>query len=35
MKEVILEITDLKKNYGPKSVLNGVSLQVKKGEILP
>lgn len=34
MKEVILEITDLKKNYGPKSVLNGVSLQVKKGEII-
>ena len=34
MGEVILEITDLKKNYGPKSVLNGVSLQVKKGEII-
>lgn len=34
MEEVILEITDLKKNYGSKSVLNGVSLQVKKGEII-
>jgi len=34
MEEVILEITDLKKNYGPKSVLNGISLQVKKGEII-
>lgn len=33
-EEVILEITDLKKNYGSKSVLNGVSLQVKKGEII-
>ena len=33
-EEVIVEITDLKKNYGPKTVLNGVSLQVKKGEII-
>lgn len=34
MENVIVEINDLKKNYGPKSVLNGVSLQVKKGEII-
>ncbi len=34
MDEPILEIIDLKKNYGPKSVLNGVSFQVKSGEII-
>lgn len=34
MDEAILEIIDLKKNYGPKSVLNGVSFQVKSGEII-
>lgn len=34
MEEVILEISDLRKNYGPKSVLNGVSFQVKSGEII-
>ena len=34
MEDVILEITDLKKNYASKSVLDGVSLQVKKGEII-
>jgi ABC-2 type transport system ATP-binding protein len=34
MEEVILTIKDLKKNYGQKSVLNGVSLQVKRGEVI-
>ncbi|MBS4207226.1 ABC transporter ATP-binding protein [Bacillus sp. FJAT-50079] len=34
IEDFILEITDLKKDYGPKSVLKGVSLQVKKGEII-
>ena len=34
MREMILEINDLKKNYGPKTVLNGVSLQVQSGEII-
>lgn len=34
MEEVILAIDDLKKNYGSKSVLNGISLQVKRGEII-
>lgn len=34
MEDVILEISDLRKNYGPKSVLNGVSFQVKRGEII-
>lgn len=34
MEEVILTIKDLKKNYGPKGVLNGVSLQVKRGEVI-
>jgi ABC-2 type transport system ATP-binding protein len=34
MDEVILTIKNLKKNYGPKTVLNGVSLQVKRGEII-
>jgi ABC-2 type transport system ATP-binding protein len=34
MDEVIVTINDLKKNYGPKAVLNGVSLQVKRGEII-
>ncbi|MCM3409540.1 ABC transporter ATP-binding protein [Metabacillus litoralis] len=34
MQEVILTINDLKKNYGVKTVLNGVSFQVKRGEII-
>ncbi|MDD9313842.1 ABC transporter ATP-binding protein [Cytobacillus firmus] len=34
LEDVILEISDLRKNYGPKSVLNGVSFQVKRGEII-
>lgn len=34
MEELILEINDLKKSYGSKSVLNGVSLKVKRGEII-
>lgn len=34
MDEVILTIHDLKKSYGPKAVLNGVSLQVKRGEVI-
>jgi len=34
MDEAILEIIDLKKNYGSKSVLNGVSFRVKSGEII-
>jgi ABC-2 type transport system ATP-binding protein len=34
MEEFILTIKDLKKNYGPKGVLNGVSLQVKRGEVI-
>lgn len=32
--DILLEITDLKKNYGAKSVLNGISFGVKKGEII-
>lgn len=34
MEEVILSISDLQKSYGSKVVLNGVSLQVKRGEII-
>lgn len=34
MEEVLLSINDLRKNYGSKLVLNGVSLQVKRGEII-
>lgn len=34
MEGVILSIHDLQKNYGPKAVLKGVSLQVKRGEII-
>ncbi|KML41822.1 ABC transporter ATP-binding protein [Cytobacillus firmus] len=34
MEDVILEINDLRKSYGPKSVLNGVSFGVKRGEII-
>lgn len=34
MEEAILTITDLKKNYATKAVLNGVSLQVKRGEVI-
>jgi ABC-2 type transport system ATP-binding protein len=34
MEEVILTIKELKKNYGPKGVLNGVSFQVKRGEVI-
>lgn len=34
MEEVILSIHNLKKNYGRKAVLEGVCLQVKRGEII-
>jgi ABC-2 type transport system ATP-binding protein len=34
MEEIILTIKDLRKNYGPKAVLNGVSLEVKRGEVI-
>ncbi|MGY6209022.1 ABC transporter ATP-binding protein [Cytobacillus firmus] len=34
MEDVILEINNLRKSYGPKSVLNGVSFGVKRGEII-
>ncbi|QCR31110.1 ABC transporter ATP-binding protein [Lysinibacillus sp. SGAir0095] len=34
MQEVLLSIKDLRKNYGAKTVLNGVSLEVKRGEII-
>lgn len=34
MEEVLLSIQDLQKKYGSKAVLNGVSLQVKRGEII-
>lgn len=34
MKEIILSIHDLQKSYGRKAVLKGVSLEVKRGEII-
>lgn len=34
MSETILEIKDLKKSYGSKDVLKGVSFQVNRGEII-
>ena len=34
MEEYIVSLNDLKKSYGSKSVLDGVSLHVKKGEII-
>ncbi|MCM3388262.1 ABC transporter ATP-binding protein [Ureibacillus chungkukjangi] len=34
MDEILLSIKDLRKNYGSKTVLNGVSLEVKRGEII-
>ncbi|WP_226669782.1 ABC transporter ATP-binding protein [Metabacillus litoralis] len=34
MEEIILSINNLKKSYGGKSVLNDVSFQVKRGEII-
>lgn len=34
MEEAILTINDLRKNYSGKSVLNGVSFQVNRGEII-
>nr|MBP9693960.1 ATP-binding cassette domain-containing protein [Alphaproteobacteria bacterium] len=30
--DVKIEIKDLYKSFGPKKVLNGVNLQIKKGE---
>ena len=33
-KEYVLEMKDITKHYGENTVLNGVSLSVKKGEIL-
>ena len=32
-KEYVLEMKDITKHYGENTVLNGVSLSVKKGEI--
>lgn len=34
MGEIVLELKDLKKNFGGKQVLEGVNLQVRKGEII-
>lgn len=34
MDEIILELKNLKKNFGGKEVLKGVDLQVKRGEII-
>jgi len=34
MESIILELKDLKKNFGSKQVLKGVNLQVKRGEII-
>lgn len=34
MEEIILELKDLRKNYGEKKVLKGVDLKVKRGEII-
>lgn len=34
MDEIILELKNLKKNFGEKEVLKGVDLQVKRGEII-
>ncbi|PYF08440.1 ABC transporter ATP-binding protein [Ureibacillus chungkukjangi] len=34
MDEILLSIKDLRKHYGSKTVLNGVSLEVKRGEII-
>lgn len=34
MEEAILTITDLKKDYGEKAVLKGVSLKVNRGEVI-
>ncbi|MBB6444023.1 ABC transporter ATP-binding protein [Bacillus benzoevorans] len=34
VNEMILTIEDLRKDYGSKSVLNGISFQVKRGEII-
>lgn len=34
LDEAILTIQDLRKNYGSKSVLNGVSFEVKRGEVI-
>ncbi|WP_404427413.1 ABC transporter ATP-binding protein [Ureibacillus chungkukjangi] len=34
MDKILLSIKDLRKNYGSKTVLNGVSLEVKRGEII-
>lgn len=34
MDEVILAIRDLRKKYGSKSVLNGVSFEVRRGEVI-
>ena len=33
MKQVILKVTDLTKRYGDNTVVNGISFEVKKGEI--
>ena len=34
MNEIILELKNLKKNFGGKEVLKSVDLQVKRGEII-
>ena len=33
-KEYVLEMKDITKHYGENTVLNGVSLSVKKGETM-
>jgi polar amino acid transport system ATP-binding protein len=34
MSEVVLRVTDVHKRYGPVDVLNGVSLNVERGEVM-
>lgn len=34
LEEILLSIKNLRKSYGSKAVLNGVSFQVKRGEII-
>lgn len=34
MSETILEIKELKKSFGDNSILQGLSLEIKKGKLL-
>ena len=34
MSETILEIKELKKSFGDNPILQGLSLQIKKGEVV-